>query len=422
VKDGTGIAGGDAILRRLDRRPIPDVEDEIRAFMVVRNEVDLLPASLAHHRALGVGRFFVIDNGSVDGTVDYLLSETDVHVFSTTASYQLARNGIDWIEALLHAHGVGRWCLVLDGDEYLVYPGFESGGLPKLCHELSGRGLNCLPTVFIDLYRARPIARSTACRPFSRWSRCFFDNAGYYNLPPTGSCLPRVFGGPRARVFWPEIDLRSYGVLARGYVEQAFDEPAYLNLHGDVKDAVSAGVMKSGLEHFNRYGHAELRTVHVVHVPGWPEEVYLRRYPDVKHSIAAGVFASGLEHYVRFGQFEGRLLWRSGPPCLSQVPLIRWEPGMSLDVGRHQLRGARWTYSDACGGALLHLRLTRRMAQRASLVAADTVKEPATPWEIENLRYSEMLQRNPKLSAMGPPSVRFRNATQLVTLGILTAL
>jgi len=428
VKNRTGVADSAATLRKLDRRPVPDIEDEIRAFMVVRNEVDLLPANLAHHRALGVARFFVVDNGSLDGSVDYLLSEPDVHVFQTLASYQQARAGIDWVEILLHGYGRDRWCLVLDGDEHLVYPDSDSVRLPAFCRELARRGLNCLATLFIDLYTSRAIGRCVSAwrAKITRWffdrSDYYFDRSGYYNLALPGSCLPRMFGGPRARLFWPEIDLGLYAAVAHGYVEEGFDERAYLDVNEDVRKAVSAGQLKSGLEHFLQYGHAEPRVVPIVPVPDWPEAIYLRRHPDVRESVRAGALASGFEHYIRFGQFEGRLLWNSGPPCISQVPLIHWEPGMNLDVGRHQMSGARWARNDACGGALLHFRLITDIAHRASHVARGPEEELVTVWQLENHRYVETLQRCPKLSAMHEGSVRFRDAGQLVKSGILTPL
>src|SRR5689334_8523820 len=109
-------------LRRLDNRPFRPATHEIRAFIVVRNEAARLPAFLAHHRGLGVDRFVFVDNGSTDGTVDLLLAQPDAHVFTTTRAYQEARNGIDWLELLLHTYGAGGWCLVLDADEHFVHP------------------------------------------------------------------------------------------------------------------------------------------------------------------------------------------------------------------------------------------------------------------------------------------------------------
>ncbi len=59
--------------------------------MTVRNEALRLPSTLRQHRALGVNRFFVVDNGSTDGTLDLLAGEPDVHVFTTADSYAGSR-------------------------------------------------------------------------------------------------------------------------------------------------------------------------------------------------------------------------------------------------------------------------------------------------------------------------------------------
>ena len=48
-------------LSRLDHNLIPDL-DEIRLFAKVRNEAKRLPFFLCYYRALGVDRFFIIDN------------------------------------------------------------------------------------------------------------------------------------------------------------------------------------------------------------------------------------------------------------------------------------------------------------------------------------------------------------------------
>ena len=73
----------------------------MRAFLVVRDEVNRLPHLLAHHRRLGITRFFVVDNGSTDGSREFAQAQPDVHLFTTTTSYQAANLGIDWIVALL---------------------------------------------------------------------------------------------------------------------------------------------------------------------------------------------------------------------------------------------------------------------------------------------------------------------------------
>ena len=47
------------MINRLNSRPIPNNKEEIRAFLVIRNEALRLPSTLRHHRSLGVHRFFV---------------------------------------------------------------------------------------------------------------------------------------------------------------------------------------------------------------------------------------------------------------------------------------------------------------------------------------------------------------------------
>ena len=48
-----------------------------------------------------MNRFFIVDNGSSDGTVDYLTEQPDVHLFQTSNRYGQAGSGIEWMNALL---------------------------------------------------------------------------------------------------------------------------------------------------------------------------------------------------------------------------------------------------------------------------------------------------------------------------------
>src|ERR1044071_3643823 len=68
IRQGSWMANAE--LTRIDQRPIPDNFQEIRAFMMVWNESIRLESTLRHYRQLGVHRFFVVDLGSTDGTLD----------------------------------------------------------------------------------------------------------------------------------------------------------------------------------------------------------------------------------------------------------------------------------------------------------------------------------------------------------------
>ncbi|MEM9776934.1 MAG: glycosyltransferase family 2 protein, partial [Chloroflexota bacterium] len=58
---------------RLDRNQIDLAQRDIICCLVVRNEGLRIPYFLTYYRQLGIKHFFVVDNGSDDGSVEYLL-------------------------------------------------------------------------------------------------------------------------------------------------------------------------------------------------------------------------------------------------------------------------------------------------------------------------------------------------------------
>ncbi|ACI97462.1 conserved hypothetical protein [Rhodospirillum centenum SW] len=82
----------------------------------------------------------------------------------------------------------------------------------------------------------------------------------------------------------------------------AFDEAFYLARWADVRAAVNAGQVMSGLEHYLAFGQAEGRDP----TPLFDEEAYLARWADVRVAVEAGQFHSGYEHYLAFGWREDR--------------------------------------------------------------------------------------------------------------------
>ncbi len=189
-------------MQRLDDHPIPSTGGEIRAFLVVRNEALRLPDTLSHHRALGVSRFFVVDNGSSDGTVDFLLSQPDVHLFSTADSFAASKFGMDWIHGLLDAHGDGQWTLIIDADELLVFPGFESVALPRVCDHLGRLGAQGLFCMLLDMYPDGPLKNVGYRAGDSLIKACpWFDPAPYRTVQAGAFPHVQLYGGVRERVF-----------------------------------------------------------------------------------------------------------------------------------------------------------------------------------------------------------------------------
>ncbi len=188
---------------RIDEAPISPEPGEILLFGCVRDEALRLPYFLDYYRGLGVSRFFLIDNGSSDGTSELLRRQPDVHLYWTGDSYAESHCGVHWLNALLERYGPGHWVLVVDVDELLVYPRCEERDLPTWITELEARGADAFLTFLLDMYADCPLrsAHYSAGAPFLE--TCGFFDSSSYTLGDKGiRALIPATGGVRRRVFW----------------------------------------------------------------------------------------------------------------------------------------------------------------------------------------------------------------------------
>lgn len=190
-------------LKRIDSNRLDAAVPGVPLFTCVRNESLRLPYFLNYYRTLGVTRFFIIDNGSSDGTVAFLDSQPDVQLFTTSASYSASNYGVDWLNRLLTEFGSGHWVLVVDADELLVYRDCEASGLSSLIDRMERANASALLTFMLDMYAKGPIrdARYEPGTPFI--DTCRYFDVESYSLGPTGmgAKIPER-GGVRRRVFW----------------------------------------------------------------------------------------------------------------------------------------------------------------------------------------------------------------------------
>jgi hypothetical protein len=174
---------------------------DILLFCTLRNEQIRLPYFLQYYRDMGVNHFLMVDNGSTDGTTEYLEAQRDVSVWVTTDSYKGASYGVDWLNHLLWRYGAGHWVLVLDVDEFLLYPFCDTRPLRALTDWLDSQGRRSFGAMLLDMYPKGPISAQpyqSGQNPFeiARW----FDagnfsirrNAKYSNLWIQGGVRQRL--------------------------------------------------------------------------------------------------------------------------------------------------------------------------------------------------------------------------------------
>lgn len=187
-------------MKRLDTNPIEEDKNELKLVSCVRNENLRLPYFLEYYRKLGVNCFFFIDNDSTDGTLDFLLSQDDAHVFHTRESYAESQFGLKWTQELREKYCCGSWTLTLDPDELLYFPNSGQETLMELTKRMDQSNYDALPAFLLDMYSNSSLQKSIYKRGDDFLKACnYFDSDSYYQTNKLGIPLR---GGPRFRIFW----------------------------------------------------------------------------------------------------------------------------------------------------------------------------------------------------------------------------
>lgn len=204
-----------AMMHRRDLRPVAQRmeglrQDAILVFATLRNERIRLPYFLRYYRDLGVDHFLLVDNGSDDGSREYLAAQPDVSLWTTPAGYKDSRFGMDWLMTLLRRHGHDRWCLTVDVDEFLIYPFCETRPIRALTDWLDASNIRTFAAMMLDMYPKGP-AQDQPYRegqnPFeiAQW----FDSGNYTISRNWGYGNLWIQGGPRARTFFANAPSRA---------------------------------------------------------------------------------------------------------------------------------------------------------------------------------------------------------------------
>lgn len=171
----------------------------------LRNERVRLPYFFRYYRDLGVDHFLMVDNGSQDGTREYLAAQPDVSVWHTTQSYRRSHFGVDWLTWLHRRYCHGHWTLTVDVDEFLVYPFCDTRPLRALTDWLDASALRSFSAMLLDMYPKGPIGGQPYRDGQDPFEIANWFDAGNYMISRNaryGSLW--IQGGPRARCFFAD--------------------------------------------------------------------------------------------------------------------------------------------------------------------------------------------------------------------------
>lgn len=199
-----------ALRKRRDLTAVHNRTENIRPhdillFVTLRNERVRLPYFLKYYRDLGINHFIVVDNSSDDGSFEYLKNQGDVSLWHTTSSYRRARFGADWLNWLLRRYAHGHWAVVVDVDEFFVYPYCDTRPIRALTDWLDASSVRSFGAMLLDMYPKGPFG----AQPYEEGQDPFevtpwFDSGNYQISRNELFGNLWIQGGPRARTYFAD--------------------------------------------------------------------------------------------------------------------------------------------------------------------------------------------------------------------------
>ena len=179
--------------------------------LCVKNDIRRIQMLVDHYRKLGVVKFAILDNGSNDGTFEWMLDQPDIDLYQCSETYQTnVKEG--WINRLISYYGFDRWYIVTDSDELVVYQDMENKSLSNLTKSLDNIGVKRVKALTLDTYSDTTLFKeSVNIRSDYRWidSNSYIEtavNAGSYRIK-------RFLGGPRHRLMNSNVPLDKHPLV-----------------------------------------------------------------------------------------------------------------------------------------------------------------------------------------------------------------
>jgi glycosyltransferase involved in cell wall biosynthesis len=197
-------------LRALQDRTANLAGETIFVLSTLRNERVRLPYFLRYYRNLGVDHFLIVDNGSTDGSREYLAAQPDVSLWTTKGSYKRSHFGVDWLTHLQRRYCHGHWCLTVDVDEFLIYPFCETRPLRALTDWLDASAIRSFSAMLLDMYPKGPVNAQPYHEDQDPFEIAQYFDSGNYAIrrnPWQGNLW--IQGGPRARVFFSDAPAKA---------------------------------------------------------------------------------------------------------------------------------------------------------------------------------------------------------------------
>ena len=179
------------------KTPDPDRTNPI-VILCVKNDLRKIRILVDHYRTLGIKRFAFMDNGSDDGTYEWMLEQSDIDLYRCTKKYRTyVKEG--WINRIASYYGFDRWVILTDSDELVVYEGMEDHSLAEVVEYGRKNGIRRFKALMLDTYsKGKMFDKADDIRK----EYCWIDTDSYSEQKTwAGKTEISIFiGGPRFRL------------------------------------------------------------------------------------------------------------------------------------------------------------------------------------------------------------------------------
>lgn len=186
-------------------------EDIPIVVLCVKNDLARIQMLVDHYRSLGIKKFAFLDNGSDDGTFEWLLNQPEIDLFRCYEPYKtLVKEG--WINRVISYYGFNRWYILTDSDELVVYRDMEKHSIPDVVQYAKRQGLKRIKGLTLDIYPNNAIFQNNInIKKIYRW----IDTDSYEEIDSMrGNQKVKIFiGGPRYRLMNVIITLSKFPLV-----------------------------------------------------------------------------------------------------------------------------------------------------------------------------------------------------------------
>ena len=131
-------------------------ETDLVVCCLVRDAAYQVDSFIDYYQRLGARHIVIMDNGSVDDTMERALSWDGVTVLRTGLPYPVYKYGFK--QYFLDRFGLQCWCLIADVDERFDYPASSRILMSQFLAYLNLHGYTAVMSQMLDLFPAGPIA------------------------------------------------------------------------------------------------------------------------------------------------------------------------------------------------------------------------------------------------------------------------